>query len=166
MKYDVDLSEVGPSKYYTLGALSYTLLANKILSKLDEDQYSLYNIQKVVAEPLEESKRNCSLTRIEYESGVARSFKLHGRMRIFSVLVGYITDMMKLRGSRGKHVPLRQSFNTEIGVYRHVVFHNFNRTVHKIIHTHTGSDKFVPLDKVPVPYTNSESNLCLENKPQ
>ena len=37
---------------------------------------------------------------------------------------------------------------------------------HDKSHTHTGSDKFVPLDKVPVPYTNSESNLCLENKPQ
>ena len=45
-EHNVDMTDVVPSKYYSLGSVSYSLFAHKILPALEETAYSTSNVQK------------------------------------------------------------------------------------------------------------------------
>ena len=80
----VDPEDIIPSKYYTMAALSYSLIQKKLLMVLDKDLYNQNNTRWYLRESAGDSKREFATHRLVYETGIPLDFKLHGEHRVWS----------------------------------------------------------------------------------
>jgi hypothetical protein len=108
--------DIIPSKYYTLGSLSVNLIVDKLLSSLEPISLSKANLKVMVARgDVVGNKSNlCKL--LEYMTGVASDFQLHGSMRRWSCLLKFLSDSNMAKDRRAKELMLPHDW-TKVGIY-------------------------------------------------
>eukprot|EP00971_Amphidinium_carterae_P308423 6129017-Amphidinium_carterae.3 len=150
------------SKYWTISAMSATVLIERILPGISPTLMSTGNLQaQFEKKATADAKKDVVLRLLEYTTGEAPSFSLKGRFRDVQKLIEHLTEQYRLRARLTPEMVLPLNYDVH-GIYK---VHTVDRQRDEVVVNHgfTGQQKALPVGDFGFKVPDDAAFVIMEN---